>query len=161
MSLKSLQCFRQQQGQAIAEITIALVTLVILILGIATLSNLCIKQEFLQRDTRLRAGVSALSKGTYGNGTAPYTEEVRSSPFHRINSYSHLENYSPALNSRLPMSQYTLSNHTFENSDLGLEETKARLPILLDEGFIQFIYGKGVITLESKATFPALSGLTP
>jgi hypothetical protein len=151
----------QQQGQAIAEITIALITLVILIIGIATLSDLCIQHEFLQRDTRFNAGVSALARGTYGDGTPPTTAEVRSSHFHRINSYTQLENYSPALPSRLPMSQYTLSNHTFEDSDLGLEETKTRKPILLDEGFIRFIYGKGVITLESKSTFPALSGLTP
>jgi hypothetical protein len=58
------------------------------------------------------------------------------------------------------MSNYTLSARTFPEDDLGLEETALQQHFLLDEGFIQWIYGKGSVTLRSAVTFPALSGLT-
>ena len=146
-------------GQALAELVIALVALVVLILGITTLGRLCLRQELLQRDTRVKAGESALQRSTQGWADAHPLPETRSESFHRINAFTRLDQYAPTLTSQLPMSNYTLSARTFPEDDLGLEETTLKQSFLLDEGFIQWIYGKGSVTLRSAVTFPALSGL--
>jgi hypothetical protein len=144
----------------LSELIIALVALVVLILGITTLGRLCLRQELLQRDTRVKAGEAALQRSTQGWAESNPLPETRSESFHRINALTRLDAYSPTLTSRLPMSNYTLSARTFPEDDLGLEETALQQHFLLDEGFIQWIYGKGSITLRSAVTFPALSGLT-
>ena len=149
-----------RRGQALSELIIALVALVVLILGITTLGRLCLRQELLQRDTRVKAGEAALQRSTQGWAEANPLPETRSESFHRINAFTRLDAYSPTLTSRLPMSNYTLSARTFPEDDLGLEETALQQSFLLDEGFIQWIYGKGSVTLRSAVTFPALSGLT-
>ncbi|MBQ9694718.1 MAG: hypothetical protein IJV69_08190 [Kiritimatiellae bacterium] len=146
-------------GQALVELVITLVALIILILGVTTLAHISLRQTILQRETRLEAGQSALERATQGWADTNPLPENRADTFHRINGLTRLDQYSPALTSRLPMSHYTLSARTFSEGDLGLEETTLQQTIPLDEAFIRWIYGKGTVTLKSAVTFPALSGL--
>lgn len=147
------------RGQALAELVITLVVLVTLVIGVATLAQVCLRQQFLHRDVRLNAGESALARKTTGWVDPVLGAENRSDTVHRINAYTHLEQYTPALTSRLPMSQYTLFSRVVSDGDLGLEETKLEQTYLLDEAFIRLIYGKGSITLRESLTFPSTSGI--
>lgn len=147
------------RGQALAELTIALVVLVILISGATTLANLCMKQELLQCSARLVAGEEA--KNRVGNGVAEISPmpETRSDAFHQINALTYLERYSPALSSRLPISNYTLAAHDLPETDLRLKETTFSEIYFLDQPFIDLIYGKGTVTLRASVTFPAISNI--
>ncbi len=147
------------KGQALAELVILLVVLVVLISGITTLSQICFRQERLQQDVRLEAGKAALTRQTEGWIDEENRPNNRTDTFHRINSYTRLEDYAPAPTSRLPMSHYTLQARDLPEGDLGLKETTVRKTYLLDETFIQWVYGKGTITISEQLTFPATSGI--
>lgn len=147
------------QGQALAELVILLVVLVVLISGITTLSQICFRQEQIQQEVRLEAGKAALTRQTEGWIDEENRPNNRTDTFHRINSYTRLEDYSPAPTSRLPMSHYTLQARDLPEGDLGLKETTIRKTYLLDETFIQWVYGKGTITISEQLTFPATSGI--
>lgn len=153
--------FSQQfrQGQALAELVILLIVVITLIVGVTTLTRLCLQQELLHRDIRVAAGESALHRQTVGWADPTPLPEHRSNTFHRINAYTYLNEYTPALTSRLPMSNYTLSARVLPEGDLGLEETELRKTILLDEAFIRFIYGKGSMTFGERLTFPSTTGI--
>lgn len=147
-------------GQAIAEFAILLMVFLLLILGITTLARLSLRQIRQRGEVRREAGVNALSRKTEGWVQAtPPPPETRPHPFHRINALAHLENYTPALTSRLPTSSYTLAARDLPEAELGLEETVRSERILLDEPFIKLIYGKGSLLLRQSVTFPATSGL--
>lgn len=150
---------KQTNGQALAEFVIVLVVLVLLISAVTSITTICLKQERLQRAARLEAGKEALTRTTIGWVDSTLGPETRSDPSHQINAITRLEDYSPSLQSRLPMSNYTLASHTFATSDLGLQTTTLSETLLLDQRFAQWIYGKGSIRLQSTITFPATTGL--
>jgi hypothetical protein len=153
------QSLSKRRGQALAEFVIILIVLITLITGVTTIANLCLKQEHLQRDTRLKAGEAALSRTTQGWVNTDHQPESRADIFHQINSFTRLSDYTPALPSKLPISNYTLEARQRSDGDLGLEETTLSQTFLLDEAFIRLIYQKGTITFRSQLTFPATSGI--
>lgn len=151
----SFQC----RGQALAELVILIIVLVTLITGVTTIAQICLKQEYLQRDLRLQAGESALQRATIGWITQSNGPETRADTFHQINALTRLSDYTPALHSNLPMSHYTLEARNIPDGDLGLIETKLSRSYFLDKAFIQLIYGKGSVTFSSQLTFPSTSGI--
>lgn len=157
---RSLHQRQSRGGQAIAEFTILLMVFLLLMIGVATLARLSLRQIRLRGEVRREAGVKALSRKTEGwVQSLPPPPETRTHPFHRINALAHLENYTPALTSHLPTSSYTLAARDLPEAELGLEETVRSERILLDEPFIKLIYGKGTLLLRQSVTFPATSGL--
>lgn len=146
-------------GQALAELTVALVVLVMLVVGVSTLARLCVRQQELRRDVRARAGVEALRRSTKGWVDEPQRIETRADRFHRINSVTRLDAFSPALTSHLPASHYTLAARDMPEGELGLKETQREEVIILDAAFVNLIYGKGTVRLSESVTFPAASGL--
>lgn len=148
-----------RNGQALAELVIALLTLVILVIGVTALSNIAVTQLTLRREVRLEAGTAALRRATAGWSDTEHTPEHRSAPEHRINAYARLEKFSPGLPSRLPASNFTLSARDLPENELGLRETEAAETVQLDDAFISLIYGKPTLRLTEKLTFPATTGL--
>ncbi len=147
------------RGQALSELVIALVVLLILITGVATFSSLCIKRQRLRRDARGEAGREALTHTTQGWVENDITEEHRMGAFHRINAFAHLEEFSPALVSRLPSSSYTLAARMDAEEELGLHTERRTETIPLDNTFTDLIYPKGNVRFDESVTFPAASGL--
>jgi hypothetical protein len=154
--LKKVSC---RKGQAMVEFVICLIVLITLISGVTTLATICLQEERLHRDLRCKVGESALTRSTAGWVDSSPESEARSNPFHNINAYTKLENYQPALESKLPMSSYTLRTRTFADGDLGLEETEASETVLLNDAFIDWVYGKGTLTISERLTFPATRGI--
>ncbi len=146
-------------GQALAELTICLLIFIALILAITTLTRLSLRQLHLRRDVRAEAGQAALTRATQGwvNPTLP--PEERSHPMHRVNAYTRLDTYAPALTSHLPTSHYTLASRDLPEAELGLETTTREEILPLDTGFTHLLYPKGTIKLRESATFPATTGL--
>lgn len=148
----------RRKGQALAELTITLVVLVILIICCTTLAHICLKQEHLQRTIRAESGCQALTRTSEGWSAEP-SEEQRATPFHRINAITHLEQYAPALPSRLPMSNYTLATGTFPEAELNSKTHRRNEIIFLDPAFSKLLYPKERIILSAEVTFPATSGI--
>lgn len=146
-------------GQALAELVIALVVILTLVTGVSTFATLCIKRQHLRRDIRAEAGREALMRATHGWAETTPRPESRSAPFHRINAYARLDEYSPALASRLPSSNYTLAARDLPEEELGLRNVRRDEQIPLDAPFTQLIYPKGTIRLREEVAFPATSGL--
>ncbi|MGN0885403.1 MAG: hypothetical protein ACI4RT_00235 [Candidatus Spyradenecus sp.] len=150
-----------RRGQAIAELTICLVTLVVLILGVTLLARLSLKRLTLRREVRLEAGTAALGRSTAGWVDDVRLPENRANAFHQLNAYAHLERFAPALPSRLPTSLYTLAARDLPESELGLATARREERIPLDPAISTFLYPKATILLREELTFPALSRLTP
>lgn len=150
---------RPRRGQAMAELAILLVVILILVLGATTLGNLSLQQLRLRHDVRLEAGIAALGRSTAGWVDPNPAPENRSDPAHRVNAYAHLEAYAPAPTSRLPASNYTLAARDLPDAELGLETETREKRVLLEDAFIDLIYNKNNVLLREEATFPAASGL--
>ena len=150
---------RPQRGQALAELTVMLVVFLILIFGVTTLGSLSLRQLRLRRDVRLEAGETALSRSTAGWVDPNPAPENRSDPFHRVNAYTRLDAYAPEPTSRLPASNYTLAARDLPEGELGLTTETREERVLLEDAFIDLIYGKGTILLREEVAFPAASGL--
>lgn len=148
-----------RRGQALAELVVALVVILTLVTGVSTLATLCVKRQHLRRDIRAEAGREALTRATHGWAETTPRPESRSDPFHRINAHARLEDYSPALPSRLPSSNYTLAARDLPEEELGLRTVRRDEQIPLDAPFTQLIYPKGTIRLREEIAFPATSGL--
>ena len=148
-----------RKGQALVEFVICLIVLITLISGVTTLATICLQQEKLHQDLRCKVGESALSRSTAGWVDSSIEKETLANPFHNLNSYTKLEDYQPSLESQLPMSNYTLRSRALGDKDLGLEETEASHVILLDDTFIDWVYGKGTLTISERLTFPATRGI--
>lgn len=146
-------------GQALAELVIALLTFVILIIGVTTLTRLSLTQLTLRKTVRLEAGTKALNRSTAGWTDSDHQAEVRPATEHRLNAYTRLERYTPALLSHLPASNYTLSARNFPENELGLRETNLTKIIPLEDAFIQLIYPKSSVRLTETLSFPATDGL--
>ena len=149
----------RRAGQALAELTISLVVLIILILGATTLIHICLRQQTLRRDARLQAGTDALSRGTVGWSEIPLFPENRSDSFHKVNARTHLEEYAPALTPLTPSSNYTLASRDMPEAELGLKETTLSEVVTLEQPFVQLIYQKGSVNLSETTFFPALTNL--
>ncbi|MGN1325984.1 MAG: hypothetical protein ACI4YA_06570 [Candidatus Spyradenecus sp.] len=149
------------QGQAIAELTICLVTLVTLILGVTLLAELSLKRLYLRRDVRLDAGTAAIDRATAGWVNDQRLPENRSNVYHRLNANTQLERFAPALPSRLPTSLYTLAARDLPEAELGLETSRREERIPLDPAISTFLYPKASVLLREELDFPALSRLTP
>ena len=162
---KSVYCARRAsaaaQGQAIAELTICLVTLVILILGVTLLAELSLKRLYLRRDVRLEAGTAALGRSTAGWVNDQRLPEGRANAYHQLNAYAQLERFSPVLPSRLPTSLYTLAARDRPEAELGLQTSRREERIPLDPAISTFLYPKASVLLREELDFPALSRLTP
>lgn len=149
----------ERLGQALAELVIALVVLISLIIGVTTLTRLSLTQIRLRQDIRLEAGTEALTRATHGWVDPIPLPESRSAPEHRINAFTRLETFSPALTSRLPASSYTLAARDLPEQELGLRTVTETRRIPLDDAFARLFYPKGSLTLRETLTFPATSGL--
>lgn len=164
-----------KQGQAMAELVIALVVIVILIVGTTTLAQLALAQIRLRRDVRAEAGQAGIKRATAGwleseddpkNGQPQFNSIAN-----RINEYTKLNSFSPELDSRLPASNYTLQARALPTGELGLETTQKTKVYPLDPVFTTLIYssdnlgvdenGNVGIRLKSKLTYPATNGLWP
>lgn len=150
----------RRAGQALAELTISLVVLIVLILGVTTLIHICLRQQTLRRDARLQAGTEALSRGTAGWSEIPLFPENRSDPFHQINARTRLEEYAPALTPLTPSSNYTLASRDMPEAEIGLKETTLSEVVTLDQPFVRLIYQKGSVRLSETTSFPALTNLS-
>ncbi len=148
-----------RSGQALAELTIFLVIFIVLILAITTLSQLSLRQLFLRRDVRAEAGQEALTRSTQGWVDDTSLPEERAHPMHRVNAFTRLDLYSPALPSRLPSSNYTLAARAMPEAELGLKTTTLQDRFTLDPTFTNLLYPKGTLLLRESTTFPATNGL--
>ncbi|MEG2724439.1 MAG: hypothetical protein RR982_01135 [Kiritimatiellia bacterium] len=146
-------------GQALAELTIALVVLVILITGVTQVVRLCLHQQFLRREVRAESGLAALTRSTEGWADETQRAETRSDPFHRINAFAALETFHPTLTSRLPSSNYTLASRDMPEAELGIKTMTREEAMLLDPTFAALIYGREKVRLRESVTFPATTGL--
>ncbi len=142
-----------------AELVVALVTILILVTGVSTLASLCQRRQSLRREVRAEAGREALTRSTQGWADTDLQPESRSAPYHRINAHTHLDEYAPALTSRLPASNYTLSSRNLPEEELGLRTVQREETVPLDDAFTRLIYPKGNLRLREEAAFPATSGL--
>lgn len=161
---------RAKSGQAMAELVIALVTIVIIIVGTTTLSHITLSQIRLRRDVRAEAGEAALKRSTVGwvdLNDSSNDSNSGSALAHRINSFNRLETFPMELSSQLPASNYTLSARNLANGELGLRTTRIQERIPLDSAFLSFIYNKpdasdsATLLLQEEAVFPATIGLWP
>lgn len=142
-----------------AELTIMLVILLMLIAGVTTLGRLSVSQLRLRGEARAEAGAAALKRATAGWVEDTQNPENRSDPYHRVNAHARLEAYSPALASRLPASNYTLAARNLAEDELGMETETRRRSVPLDDLFIDLIYNKNTVLLREEVTFPATTGL--
>ena len=150
---------RPAAGQAMVELVVGIVCLLILVLGATTLARLAHRQIRLRHDVRAEAGRDALARSTEGWVDAVQTPETRSHPLHRVNAHTRLETFSPALQSRLPASNYTLASRNLPDAELGLDTVTREERVPLDQGFVDLIYGKDSALLRESVTFPAATGL--
>ena len=148
-----------RRGQAMVELVVGIICLLVLVLGATTLAQLAHRQIRLRHDVRAEAGRDALSRSTNGWVEDVQTPETRSHPLHRINAHTRLETFSPALQSRLPASSYTLAARDLPDAELGLDTVTREERIPLDQGFVDLIYGKDSALLRESVTFPAATGL--
>lgn len=150
---------KNRRGQAMAELVVALVVILILVTGVSTIATLCLRRQSLRQTVRAEAGKDALGRSTQGWVDTTPQPETRSNPFHRLNAHTHLEEYAPAPISRLPSSNYTLSARNLPKDELGLKKATREEVITLDAAFSELIYPKGSIRLREEAAFPATDGL--
>ena len=146
-------------GQAMVELVVGIICLLILVLGATTLAQLAHRQIRLRHDVRAEAGRDALTRSTDGWVDDVQTPETRSHPLHRVNAHTRLETFSPALQSRLPSSSYTLAARDLPDAELGLDTVTREERVPLDQGFVDLIYGKDSALLRESVTFPAATGL--
>lgn len=146
-------------GQAMVELVVGIICLLILVLGATTLAQLAHRQIRLRHDVRAEAGRDALSRSTNGWVNDIQAPETRSHPLHRVNAHTRLETFSPALQSRLPSSNYTLAARDLPDAELGLDTVTREERVPLDQGFVDLIYGKDSALLRESVTFPAATGL--
>lgn len=151
--------FVSRRGQALAELAIALIVLVVLVVGTSALFDLGMSQVLLRRDVRAKAGEEALGRSTQGWLAAEQLPETRSDAFHRVNRYARLEEAKPALPSRLPAGNYTLAARDIAEAELGIEEARQEKEVLFDDTFARLVYPKGYVRLKESVSFPATSGL--
>ena len=149
-----------RKGQAMAELVIMLIALLTLITGAVTLGSISLNHCALRRDLRLETGrealVSQASGWSEGTLNAP---ETRAHPLHRINAYTRLEAYHPALESHLPASNYTLRARNLPEAELGFTDKHRDSIIPLDDVFIDLIYGKPTIRVSEELSMPGMTGL--
>lgn len=161
---------RAKSGQAMVELVIALITLAVIIIGTTTFAQLALNQLYLRRDARADAGKAALNRSTAG--WIDLDKEITSptSTAHKINAFARLEEYSPALTTRLPASNYTLHARSNPIGELGLRTTVKQKTVPLDQSFVSFIYATssqsgsdngGTIRLKEKIVYPATDDLWP
>ena len=148
-----------RRGQAMVELVVGIICLLILVLGATTLAQLTHRQIRLRHDVRAEAGRDALTRSTEGWVNDVQTPETRSHPLHRVNAHTRLETFSPVLQSRLPSSSYTLAARDLPDAELGLDTVTREERVPLDQGFVDLIYGKDSALLRESVTFPAATGL--
>ena len=156
-SVGAARCARR--GQAMVELVVGIICLLILVLGATTLAQLTHRQIRLRHDVRAEAGRDALTRSTEGWVNDVQAPETRSHPLHRVNAHTRLETFSPALPSRLPSSNYTLAARDLPDAELGLDTVTREERVPLDQGFVDLIYGKDSALLRESVTFPAATGL--
>lgn len=164
-----------KKGQAMVELAIALITIIILISGTTTLARIALTQIRTRRDIRAEAGFAGIRRATHGNvlpGNQPEDDIVQMRTIAtRINDYNRLNTYSPELRSLLPASNYTLQARALPTGELGLRTSQKSAIIPLDKIYTSFIYkpavtaedeyGNSAIRITETLVYPATDGLWP
>lgn len=161
----------KKSGQAMAELVIALVTLVIIIVGTTAFAQIALSRIYLRRDIRASAGQAAITRSTAGWVEPEKELETSTSTAHKINDFNRLDSFHPELVSRLPASNYTLHSRNYAIGELGLRTTEQQKTVPLDRSFVSLIYSTssqaganedGInLHLREKIVYPATDDLWP
>ncbi len=148
-----------RNGQALAELTIALTVFVLLILCATQFAFILAKQTRARQEARRDAGILAFrSKANGFSGDTP-VDNVAISPTSRANALTRLEDFVLPFSSTLPASHYTLNQRSAPLEELNLQSATISEQIPLDEAFSEALYPKGSLRIQESVTFPSLGGL--
>lgn len=148
-----------RRGQALAELTVALVVLILLTVGAAQLAQLCVRQVRLRRDARAEAGLTALRAGADGIARPDLETPAAVHPLNRVNAYARLGDTPLPLTSQLPASHYTLQARLNPDDELGLVRGIRAERVPVGDLFARLVWPKGTVLLREEVAFPGLGGL--
>lgn len=150
----------ERRGQALAELTVALVVLTLLTVAAVQLAQLCVRRTRLRRDVRAEAGLAALRARADGVAVPGTESPVSIHPLNRVNAYACLAETPLPLVSHLPASHYTLQSRLDADEELGLIRRVRTEAVPVDGAFARLIWPKGEVVLREAVAFPTLGGLT-
>ena len=99
-SVGATRCARR--GQAMVELVVGIICLLILVLGATTLAQLAHRQIRLRHDVRAEAGRDALTRSTEGWVNDVQAPETRSHPHHPVNAPTPRQTIAPPHQTRHP-----------------------------------------------------------
>lgn len=146
-------------GQALTELTVALMVLVVLTVAAAQLARLCVHRVRMRQEARAEVGLNALRARADGVAGPGRDTAVAVHPMNRVNAYTRLGEASLPRLSHLPASHYTLQTRLNPDDELGLVRGIRSECVTVNEAFTDLIWPKGTVLLREEALFPTLSGL--